>query len=73
MEVDYRVDNSPESRTVVQEIRLLSRKVEIKSSTQSVSGLVRSNCCGSYTSSSRGTQYRKIYGSKAITLITQLC
>lgn len=61
--VVHRADNSPESSTVGQETRLLSRKVENKSSTRSISGSVRSNGCGSYTSSSsRGMQFRKLSG-----------
>ncbi|KAJ7966860.1 C2H2-like zinc finger protein [Quillaja saponaria] len=62
--VVHRPDNSsPESSTVGQETKLLSRKVVItgsSTSTRSVSG--RSNGGGTYTSSSRGMQLRKLSG-----------
>lgn len=62
--VVHRADNSPESSSVGQEARLLSRKgVTTGSSTRSLSGsVVRSNGGVTYTSSSRGMQLRKLSG-----------
>lgn len=61
--VVHRADNSPESSTVGQETGLLSRKpVTSGSSTRSVSGSSRSNGGATYTSSSKGMQFRKLSG-----------
>lgn len=62
--VVHRADNSPESSTVGQESGLLCRKAETRSSsTRSLSGSARSNNGGaSYSSSSRGMQFRKLSG-----------
>ncbi|KAJ0087428.1 hypothetical protein Patl1_09554 [Pistacia atlantica] len=53
--VVHRADNSPESSTVGQETGLLSRKIV------NGSGSARSNA-GTYTSSTRGMQFRKLSG-----------
>ncbi|KAJ4841567.1 hypothetical protein Tsubulata_037103 [Turnera subulata] len=60
--VVHRADNSPESSTVGQETGLLSRKPDTGSSTRSMGGSGRSNGGASYTSSSRGMQFRKLSG-----------
>lgn len=66
--VVHRADNSPESSSVGQESGLLRRKKHLSngasssSSTRSVTGSVRSNGQGGYTSSSRGMQLRKLSG-----------
>lgn len=66
--VVHRADNSPESSNVGQESGLLRRKKHLSngasssSSTRSLTGSVRSNGQGSYTSSSRGMQLRKLSG-----------
>ncbi|KAF3943582.1 hypothetical protein CMV_029879 [Castanea mollissima] len=61
--VVHRADNSPESSTVGQETGLLSRKpVTSGSSTRSASGSSRSNGGATYTSSSKGMQFRKLSG-----------
>ncbi|CAK7346219.1 unnamed protein product [Dovyalis caffra] len=57
--VVHRADNSPESSTVGQETGLLSRKAV---GTGSVAGSGRSNGGVTYTSSSRGMQFRKLSG-----------
>ncbi|KAJ4702107.1 C2H2-like zinc finger protein [Melia azedarach] len=57
--VVHRADNSPESSTVGQETGLLSRKAVTGTSTRSAA---RSNGGGTYTSSSRGMQFRKLSG-----------
>ncbi|XP_024985431.1 uncharacterized protein LOC112521034 [Cynara cardunculus var. scolymus] len=66
--VVHRADNSPESSTVGQDSGLLRRKKHVSnngassSSSRSLTGSVRSNTHGSYTSSSRGIQLRKLSG-----------
>lgn len=62
--VVHRADNSPESSSVGQETGLLSRKTVSgsTSSTRSLSSSVRSNASATYTSSSRGMQFRKLSG-----------
>lgn len=63
--VVHRADNSPESSTVGQDSGLLRRKKHVSngaSSSRSLTGSVRSNGHGSYTSSSRGMQLRKLSG-----------
>ncbi|KAM7517258.1 hypothetical protein LguiA_006841 [Lonicera macranthoides] len=59
--VVHRADNSPESSTVGQETGLLRRRPVSGSSTRSLTGSVRSNGSGAYTSS-RGMQLRKLSG-----------
>ena len=66
--VVHRADNSPESSTVGQDSGLLRRKKHVSngasssSTTRSLTGSARSNGHGSYTSSSRGMQLRKLSG-----------
>lgn len=60
--VVHRADNSPESSTLGQETGLLSRKAVNGSSTRSASVSARSNGCRTYSSSSRGMQFRKLSG-----------
>ena len=62
--VVHRADNSPESSAVGQETGLLSRKTlsGSSSSARSLSSSTRSNGSATYTSSSRGMQFRKLSG-----------
>ncbi|KAJ6773569.1 hypothetical protein OIU79_017106 [Salix purpurea] len=62
--VVHRADNSPESSTVGQETGLLSRKdgSTRSSSTRSLAASGRSNGGVTYSSSSRGMQFRKLSG-----------
>lgn len=60
--VVHRADNSPESSTVGQETGLLSRKAVSGSSTRSLASSGRSKPGATYTSSSKGMQFRKLYG-----------
>ncbi|KAJ9186460.1 hypothetical protein P3X46_002030 [Hevea brasiliensis] len=60
--VVHRADNSPESSTVGQETGLLSRKAANGSSTRSLGSSGRSSGGATYTSSSRGIQFRKLSG-----------
>ncbi|KAK9062724.1 hypothetical protein SSX86_019913 [Deinandra increscens subsp. villosa] len=66
--VVHRADNSPESSTVGLDSGLLSRKKPLtdaagsSSSSRSLTSSVRSNGQASYTSSSRGMQFRKLSG-----------
>ena len=62
--VVHRADNSPESSTLGQETGLLSRKGAStgSSSTRSLTSSGRSNSGVTYTSSSRGMQFRKLSG-----------
>ncbi|KDP36933.1 hypothetical protein JCGZ_08224 [Jatropha curcas] len=57
-----RADNSPESSIVGQETGLLSRKPVNGSSSRSLGSSGRSNSGATYTSSSRGMQFRKLSG-----------
>ena len=62
--VVHRADNSPESSTLGQETGLLSRKCAStgSSSTRSLTSSGRSNSGVTYSSSSRGMQFRKLSG-----------
>ncbi|XP_023772081.1 uncharacterized protein LOC111920749 [Lactuca sativa] len=64
--VVHRADNSPESSSVGLNSGHINRKKELSgggsSSSKTISGSVRSNAHGSYTSCSRGMQFRKLSG-----------
>ncbi|KAL4578977.1 hypothetical protein LXL04_015112 [Taraxacum kok-saghyz] len=65
--VVHRADNSPESSSVGINSGLISRKKQSSgggssSSSKTLSGSVRSNGVGSYTSCSKGMQFRKLSG-----------